>query len=111
MFHNFNPIAVPAEAPQWRAARPADEARELISRYPSLSETELARLINLYRQLSALDMALMLSDQHVAPNLDRFSADHRAKVRPPFRHYAALLIYGAVGLAVLAWAIARASGA
>ena len=110
MFQNFYPVAA-AEPPQWSAARPVDEARALIRRYPGLSETELARLINLYRQLSALDMALMLSDRAVAPNLDRFSADHRAKIRPPFRHYAALLIYAAVGLAVVAWAIVRASGA
>ena len=108
MFQNFNPTALPSEASQWRDRRPVEEARALIARYPDLSEVELARLINLYREMSALDMALMLSDRHVAPNLDRFSADHRSKVRPPFRQYAALLIYAAVGLVVAAWAVALA---
>ena len=36
--------------------RPAvEEAAELIDRYPNLSEIELARLINLYRDFSALE--------------------------------------------------------
>ena len=105
MFQNFSARALALEYPQ-PAPRPADEARELIGRYPNLSEIELARLINLYRELSALDMALMLSDQKLAPKLDHFSADHRSRIRTPFRHYAALVGYAVVGLAGLVWAIA-----
>src|SRR5689334_8292475 len=71
MFQSFNSSAVAAQPTPWPAQRPADEARALITRYPNLSETELARLINLYRELSALDTALMLSDEKIAPNLDR----------------------------------------
>ena len=105
MFQNFNAKALAFEPPQPAAPRPLDEARGLIERYPNLSETDLARLINLYRELPALDMALMLSDEQLAPRLDRFSADHRSKIRTPFRHYAALVAYAIVGLAVVAWAI------
>jgi hypothetical protein len=109
MFQSFSAKALSFEQPQPAPPRALDEARELIGRYPELSEIELARLINLYRELSALDMALMLSDENLAPSLDRFSADHRSKTRTPFRHYAALVGYAVVGLAVLGWAIAFAS--
>ena len=63
-----------------KALSPASEASELVGRYPNLSELELARLINLYRQFSALDLALMISDEELGPRLDRFFTDHRAKV-------------------------------
>jgi dsRNA-specific ribonuclease len=97
------------DPPQAPAPRPIEGARELISRYPNLSETELARLINLYRELSALDMALMLSDESLAPHLDRFSADHRSRIKTPFRQYAALVGYAVVAIAAAAWAAASAS--
>ena len=74
-----------------------------------MSEIELARLINQYRDLSALDMALMLSEESLAPKLDRFSADYRSKIRTPFRQYAALVGYAVLGIAVVAWAIALSS--
>jgi hypothetical protein len=90
MFQNFSAKALAFEPSPAPAQRAPDEARELIGRYPNLSEIELARLINLYRELSALD---------------RFSADHRSKVRTPFRHYAALVAYAVVGVAAVAWAI------
>jgi hypothetical protein len=109
MFQSFGARALPLEQSQSPAPWPAEEARELISRYPNLSETELARLINLYRELSALDMALMLSDERLAPSLDRFSTDHRSRIRTPFRQYAALVAYALIGVAALAWAAAFAS--
>jgi hypothetical protein len=52
-------------------------------------------------------MALMLSDEKLAPKLDQFSAEHRSKVRTPFHHYALLLAYAVIGVAVVAWAAAR----
>jgi len=109
MFQSFSAKALVLEQPHAPVPRPADEARELLSRYPNLSETALARLINLYRGLSALDVALMLSDEKLAPHLDRFSAEHRSRIRTPFRQYAALVAYAVVGLVVLAWVIAGAS--
>jgi hypothetical protein len=87
-----------------------DQVRDLIGRYPNLSEIELARLINLYRNLSALDMALMLSDEAIAPGLDRFSKEHRSEVRKPFRQYAGLLMYGVLTIGAVIWAVVVASG-
>jgi hypothetical protein len=109
MFQSFSAKALSSEQPQPAAPIAREEACELVRRYPNLSEIELARLINLYRDLSALDMALMLSDEQLAPNMDRFSSDHRSEVRTPFRHYAALVGYALVGLIVVAWAVAYAS--
>ncbi len=93
-----------------RARSPASVAlqqfTELIDRYPMVSEVELARLINLYRELSALDVALMISDDKFGPKLDRFFADHRSKIRTPFRHYAILVAIAVGGFAIIAWALA-----
>jgi hypothetical protein len=52
-------------------------------------------------------MALILSDEKLAPGLDRFSADHRSSIRTPFRQYAALVGYAVLGLTVVAWAVAQ----
>jgi hypothetical protein len=106
MFQEFGAKALALDHPQSAAPTPRDEAAALIGRYPNLGETELARLINLYRGFSALDMALILSDEQLAPNLDRFSGDHRSKIRTPFRQYAALVGYAVVAVAALAWTIA-----
>jgi hypothetical protein len=104
MFSDFAP-----NAPSTASAEPGGTAREqltaLLARYPNVSETELARMINLYRESSALDAALMLSDAAIAPNLDRFTSEHRSKVRPPFRQYAGLLLYVVLTVAALGWAI------
>ncbi len=94
------------EAPR----RPAvEEAAELIARYPNLSEIELARLINLYRGFSALDSALIISDRRLGSKLDRFCGDHRSKLRPAFRQYAALVLYGVLTIGAVLWAWAVAS--
>jgi hypothetical protein len=91
------------------AAGPRDEAAVLIARYPDLSKVELARLIDLYRKFSALDSALIISDQQLAANLDRFVEENRAKVRLPFRQYAGLVAYALLAVVAVAWAVAVAS--
>ena len=91
------------------AAIPHHEAAELIDRYPNLSEIELARLINLYRQFSALDTALIKSDEQLGSKLDWFLADHRSKVRVPVGQYAGLIGYAVLTIAAVAWAVIVAS--
>lgn len=88
---------------QTRSATP--DASELIARYPQLSENELTRLINLYREMPALDAALMISDEALGPKLDRFVKDHRKRIRTPFRQYAALAMTAVLGLTMTAWAV------
>lgn len=98
----------PAAKPQQPSGGDAARASELLGRYPNLSEHELALLINLYREFSALDMALMISDEALGPKLDVFSAEHRSRIRTPFRQYAALVGTGVLGILALAWALAFA---
>jgi hypothetical protein len=86
-----------------------EQVSDLVSRYPNLSEIELARLINLYRDLSALDVALMISDDELAPKVQHFVGDHRKEVRPPFGQYGMLLLIALCGIGLAAWAAAFAS--
>ena len=95
-----------ASARSARPLAPINEATDLVSRYPNLSEIELARLINLYRSLSALDAALMISDEELGPKLDRFRDDQRSRIRTPFRQYAVLVWIAIAGIIVTAWALA-----
>ena len=99
----------PGERAQPSPSAPAQEATELLNAYPNLSEVELARLINLYSKLSALDVALMISDERLGPRMDRFFADHRAKIRTPFQQYAILVVIAVVGVIALFWSMEIAS--
>lgn len=108
MFQAIGAKAPPISPTARTAGSTAAQARALISRYPNLSETELALLINLYRELSALDMAMMISDDEIAAKLDRFSAEQRSSIRTPFRQYAALVGTGVLGIFAIAWALAFA---
>ena len=81
-----------------------DQAAGLLNRYPNLQTHELARLIELYRGMSALDIAKLLSDTKTAPVLGRFHAEQRENIRAPFREYAVLVFMGIAGIATIAWA-------
>ncbi len=96
----------PAEAP---ASVVLQQFRELMDRYPMVSEVELAQLINLYRELSALDVALMISDEEFGPKLDHFFKDHRSQIRTPFRDYAILVAIAMAGFVIIGWAVAVAA--
>ena len=109
MIHNFNFAGAPFRPSAQPPPSPMDEASALIKRYPNVSEIELARLINVYKELSALEMALMISDEDLALRMDRFSSDHRENLRIPFYQYAVLVVLGIVGIVALAWGAAIAS--
>jgi hypothetical protein len=82
------------------------QADWLVSRYPNLSEPELARLIVLYRSLSPVDLALMSSDENLGPKLEQFIGDHRTHVRTPLAQYATLIMIAVFGFIITAWAVA-----
>jgi hypothetical protein len=105
MSQTINLKSPPEAQPQYVAGSAAAKASELLGRYPNLSETELALLINLYRDFSALDMALMVSDERLGPKFDLFSTENRSRIRTPFRHYAALVGTGVLGIFAIAWAL------
>ena len=104
----FQEIGAAASA-RGRAQAPGslslEQAAELIGRYPNLSEIELARVINIYRELSALDVALMISDEQLALKLDRFVGDHRSKLRPPFRQYAVFVAIAVAAVTLVVWVV------
>jgi len=102
MFQDFSPKALARDQAEQQAA--AQQAAELIARYPDLSAIELASAVKSYRQLSALDMALMISDEALAPKLDRFYKDNWRKLRTPFRQYAVLLAIMVAGIVLAIWA-------
>ena len=109
MFQDFNSAASARVRVLAPGSPSLEQAAELIGRYPKLGEIELIRLINLYRQLSALDVALMISDEQLAPRLDRFVREHRSQLRTPFRQYAVLVAIAIMGIVLVAWVVAFGS--
>ena len=105
MFLDLRESALPSAERRVRSATPAGEAADLLRRYPDNTEIELARLINACRRLPALDLALLMSDDRLAPKLDRLFNEQRSKLRTPFRDYAALLAIGVFGIAIVAVAM------
>ena len=56
-------------------------AETLLDRYPNLSETELAELINLFPGLSLIDQGLMTADERLSGRLADFHRDHGEKLK------------------------------
>ena len=67
-----------------------ERAAELISRYPDLSKSQTGDLVSLFPRLSALDLALMMSDDDLAPKLEAFYAAHRQEMSPSLTDYAVI---------------------
>lgn len=105
MFQDLNAQALSGGQSNGSPGVALQQAADLIDRYPNLSEIELVRLINLYRELSALEVALLISDDDLAPRLGRFVQDHRSKVRTPFRQYAVLVAIAVAGISLFIWAL------
>jgi hypothetical protein len=92
----------PGGAVQRGSQRIADYLR----RYPEISDQERTDLIGVFRQLSNLDIAFILSDPEVAPKFERFRAEHRRETRLPVRDYAALLVLAALTLVLIVYEVA-----
>ena len=65
-------------------ARPRSEttlrAEHLLSRYPSLSEQELAELINLFPHVNMVARGLMAADDRIGARVEAFYRDHGEKL-------------------------------
>ena len=105
MFQDMDARAHQIEQAESHTGTAVQQFAELVERYPALSEVELARLINLYSQLSALEVALMISDEQLGVKLDTFFADHRSKLKTPFRQYGVLVGIAVAGLITVLWAV------
>lgn len=80
---------------------PGEEANALVARYPNLKPEEIDRLIEIYPNLPMLQVALMASDEQLAPKLEAFRRKFRRRIRTPFRQYGAFFIPVAI-LAIIA---------
>jgi len=74
-----------------RSMRPvsplANEVAELLRRYPRLHAGESERLLEAFKALTILDLALMTSDETLRARLDAFREDHKRQLRPPLLHF------------------------
>ena len=65
-------------------ARPRSEttlrAEDLLSRYPNLSEQELAELINLFPHVNRVARGLMAADDRMGDKVEHFYRDHGDKL-------------------------------
>ena len=71
-----------------RRSQVHQRAAQLISRYPDLGRPQLDELVAIFPRLSAMDVALMLGDQKLAPRLDAFCAANGHLVSPSLADYA-----------------------
>lgn len=99
-----NVSRVLAEPPEDRGLE-SKRIADLLCRYPNLSDPERAGLIADFRRLSNLDIAFMLSDPDVAPNLERFRRENKRETAEPFRNYALLIAIAIAGIAATVYAI------
>lgn len=83
----------------------AGEANELVGKYPDLTADEVERLIAIHPRLPMLHLALMASDEELAPRLEAFQKRHRRRIRTPFRQYASFLIPIAMLAVITIWSI------
>ena len=96
---SFSPAA-PAKPRVYRPAR----AAELVRRYPHLSRPQIDELAALLPRLNARDMAMMISDDELAPRLDAFWSTHRDLISPSLADYAviaAIMAFPALALLVV----------
>lgn len=98
MYHDMRTVS---SAMLTNRARASSEVTGLWARYPNLSEAQLARLINLYRDLPLVGSALLMTDRAVAPGLSAFVAEHRQVEPSAARNYAALLLLAGTAAALL----------
>ena len=83
----------------------AEEASALVGKYPDLTPGELERLIAIHPRLPMLHLALMTSDEKLAPRLEAFQKKYRRRIRTPFRQYASFLIPIAMLAVIALWSI------
>lgn len=81
------------------------KAELLLGRYPSISERELAELIEVFPRLPILDLALMTADDRISAKVAEFHHTHKARLKTP---KAALIVLIGIFLLVPAVTVALA---
>lgn len=91
-------------AAEWRLS---DEATVLVRRYPQISRDEEERLVSIYPRLPIVQLALMSSDEELAPRLEAFRKANARQLKTPVRDLAALLSPVFLLAIVLAWVVLK----
>jgi hypothetical protein len=74
----------------------------LLTQYPELPAGELDRIHHWFRKgASALDLGMLASDPHVAPQYRAYRADHYDRITPADYLRAAAFVGAAVALVIL----------
>lgn len=83
--------------------RQADRFRDLLLRYPKVSETQIGEMVSIYRRLAVLEMALLSADESVAKPLHAFLRDHAGRVHARWRDHVIFLLsfFGSFALIVV----------
>jgi hypothetical protein len=82
-----------------RSREPSETTRRveaLLSRYPDISEPELAILIEAVPRLPILDAALMASDDRLSKQVEAFHRDHGHELKHPWGGLLAFLAVPAI---------------
>lgn len=104
MLKFVSPQSHPREPSHESEGTSYDQMVSLLSRYPTLNAAELGKLVHLYREMSALELAHLLSDAEIAPVLNRFHAENRSRLRRPFGEYAVFVFIAVAAVATAGWA-------
>jgi hypothetical protein len=98
--------AAPAEGAEQRRA----QAEEALARYPKLSPAELEDLLDWYkREASALDVALLASNERIHKPYRKFRHDHIERFNWKEMAVGALVLTGALGFFGMLGLMAEAS--
>lgn len=86
-----------------------DQARDLLVRYPDVSNAEARLILDFLRNGRHLDVGMLTADQKLKPRLDRFMADHKKELQLGIGEGSAVVgaIAGFLGLCWLLWEVAR----
>ena len=87
------------------------EVESLLGRYPNLSETELATLINLFPTLRILEVGLMTANDRLSGKFEAFHREHGRKLKMSMSSLIAFLaVPGTLVLAFLWWVLSPLIG-
>ncbi len=81
------------------------EAADLLTRYPHVSDGEAKQIVTFLRTGKHLDVGMLTADEALKPQLDRFMADHSKHLRVGFFEGAGVVaaIAGFLALCWLLW--------
>jgi hypothetical protein len=80
------------------------QAADLISRYPHVSEGETKLILRFLRTGRHLDVGMLTADENLKPQLDSFMADHSKDLRVSFVEGAAV-VAAITGFLLVCWLI------